>query len=471
MSNARILVVDDEEFVRDSLQAVLEAHGYVVRVASGAQSAIKLLRTEEFDAILTDMRMPQGDGNELLQSARAEGLDVPVLVLTGASTVGEAVTAMRSGAYDLLEKPVEPERLVGALERALERGRLTREVQGLRATLRLPQKGRRWISTSPAGERVLGAIQTAAASDAPVLISGPSGVGKSVVAEEVHRASPRASQPFVRVDCAALGAREFSSLLFGKAAPGRVAIAEGGSLFLDEISNLDSDSQASLLGLIETGEYESPGSTGGQRRRANVRIVATTNQRLLEHTERGSFRADLYWRLAVLGIDVPTLEARREDLPLLGRELGVELGIRAGDRGAVLHLQPDARALLEAYHWPGNVRELRSVLERALLNREQLDGVVQVDASAIAASLDAQIGGSQAQGESPNRGTLEGQDLCIRPKLIALERELVLAALTRTGGRRTEAAELLGVDSRNLGYYIRKHRITEAELGRASRAK
>ena len=472
--SARVLVVDDEDFVRESLEALLSARGYHVRTARGGLEAVEILRGGEIDVVLTDMKMPQGDGNSLLRTAQSEGLDVPVLVLSGASSVTEAVTAMKCGAYDLLEKPAEPERLTSALERALERGRLRREIRGLRATLRLPRTGRRWVARSPAALRVKGAVANAAHSRAPVLLTGPSGVGKGVVAEELHRAGERASEPFVRVDCAALSSSEVARVLFGERAQpelragegaGRVTLAEGGTLLLDEVGALGLEAQARLLSLIENGEYQ---RVGEQRiRRANVRVIATSNKKLRAEVESGVFREDLYWRLDVLRIDVPTLELRREDLPQLVAELEAELG-GASDSRQPLTLEANALTLLESYSWPGNVRELRSVLERALLlaaDGAQIGEVPgELSREVIGLALDSHLSG-ELRDPSGNTGT----DLSMRANLLALERRLVLEAIKRTRGKRAEAADLLGVDSRNLGYYFRKHRISDEELEIAAR--
>lgn len=473
MSTARVLVVDDEEFVRESLQELLEARGYEVFTAVGGVAAAELLRKEEVDVVLTDMKMPEGDGQALLQIARSEGVDVPILVLTGASSVGEAVAAMKTGAYDLLEKPVDPEHLTHALERALERGRLRREVAGLRSTLRLARTGRRWIASSPAALRVSAAIERAAKSDAPVLLTGPSGVGKAVVAEELHRASARAANSFVRVDCAALEPDVLPQVLFGQRGSsdgeeradsiGRVALARGGTLVLDEISMISLEAQGRLSRLLERGEFERVGEA--RPRQSDVRVIASTNQRLRERVERGAFREDLYWRLDVLRIDVPTLEQRREDLIDLARELARELG-RSAHSAPDLAFTPDAEALLLAYPWPGNALELRSVIERALLIRGDASG--ELDADVISGALDAQLDAIRRPA-GVKAGGPPGQELLIRANLLALERSLVLQALGRSKGRRSEAADLLGIDARNLGYYFRKHKITDEELERTAR--
>lgn len=468
----RVLIVDDEDFVRESLRALLESRGYAVSTAAGGDEAAALLRREEVDVVLTDMRMPAGDGNRLLgvlRDARRDGeLDVPVVVLSGASSVGEAVTAMKRGAFDLLEKPADPDRLVRALERAREQVRLRREVFALRDTLR-PDDRRRWIAQAPASQRVRSALERAAASDAPLLLTGPSGVGKGVVAEEVHRASARAPEPFVRVDCAAHEPEQLAVLLYGarrgalggdeRRRLGRVSLARGGTLVLDEVDALEDALQARLMTLIESGEVTRVGDE--RARRADVRLIVSSNRDLRALSAEGRFRSDLYWRLDVLRLDVPGLEARREDLDELARALLEELS----PVGAVPVLTPEALALLQSYGWPGNALELRSVLERARLLSQGL----ALDAETVGLALDGQLAAGTPGAGGGSRDDASGESLEIRANVAALERRLVLTALERARGKRSEAADLLGVDARNLGYYFRKHRLTDEELERAAR--
>ena len=442
---ARVLVVDDESYVRDSLGEMLRGEGYTVSLAEDAPSALRVLDEQTVDAIVTDLRMPGGDGLELLAATRERSLPVPVIVITGVGTVGEAVAAMKAGAFDLVQKPVDPEELCLLVERAVEHLGLLGEVRRLRDTLS-GLRGR-WVGASAATETLRAEIARVAASEATVLIVGESGTGKELVAESVHAESPRAEGPFVRVHCATLPGDLFESELFGHrrgAFPGadeeRVGCfeeAQGGTLVLDGVDTLPLDAQAKLLHALDTGEIRRVGET--RTRVVDARIVAVTNVDLQQRVGEGAFREDLLFRLNVVPIVVPPLRERLDDLS----ELCTHLLQRGRVQAQQIELAEDVLEVLRSFAWPGNVRELGNVLERAAI----VAGEQPIDVATVRSILESTLAPAAT----------EAQELHLRRNLDAREKDLILAALEQTKGRKGEAAELLGVDPRNFGYYLRKH--------------
>jgi DNA-binding NtrC family response regulator len=445
VSPPRILVVDDEDYVRRSLAEVLLAEGLEVLEASSAEEAAGVAAREDLDVVLTDLRLSSADGMWLLEQVRAQDPGLPVVLFTGAGSVADAVQAMKAGAFDFLVKPVDPGALVVLVRRASEHKALLAEVGHLRREVSQLRGPRVLVGSSPAMERVRTAVAQVAPTDATVLIAGETGTGKELVADAIHRASRRAAGPLVELNCAAVPGELFESELFGHRRGaftgavgdrrGRFAEAEGGTLVLDEVGTLTPAMQAKLLRVLETGGYQLVGES--RTRQADVRVIAVTNEDIEQRVTAGSFRADLYYRLNVFPLELPPLRARKEDLPELARHLLAPIRRAPGE------LEADALGVLAAYDWPGNVRELRNVLERATI----LAGPdAPPDAELLARLLGA---------DAPPAGAPSG----LRAQLDARERELVAEALTRTEGRRREAAELLGIDPRNLGYYLRKHGI------------
>ncbi len=454
-----ILVVDDEAFVRDSLIEILENEGFRAAAARGVDEARHRLAEIGPALVITDLRMPAGSGMDVLAEARRVLPLSPVIVLTGVGTVADAVTAMKAGAFDFIEKPVDPEELLIVVRRALEHRRLSAEVEELRRTVGRLREPPEMAGVSPAFARLRGLIEQVARTDATVLITGESGTGKELVALEIHRASRRAAGSFVAVNCAAVAETLFESEFFGHRRgaftgavadrPGRFAEAEGGTLVLDEIGTLRPEMQAKLLRVLESGEYQPVGES--RSRRADVRVIAVTNEDLGAAVAEGSFRGDLFYRLNVFPIRVPPLRERREDVGVIAAHLLRRLRATWGaaeEAAAAEGLSPEVAAVLEAYRWPGNVRELRNVLERAVI----LAGGRVPDAAIF-----REILGDGARAE----GTTDRTSLNLRERVDVLERDLILEALARTGGKKREASALLGVDPRNLGYYLRKHGLSE----------
>jgi len=395
--------------------------------------------------------MPGGDGLEMVRRVQQSSPEAAVVVLTGHGTVASAVECLRSGASDYILKPVDPDALEVALERALEGRALRREVRYLRSTAEGTDQ---LVGESPAWRQVVTRVEAAAPTNATVLLLGESGTGKELLARLVHRRSGRAGGPYVRVNCAAVPLEIWESEFFGHRRgaftgahadrEGRFQLAHKGTLFLDEVGAMPAGGQAKLLRVIQDGEFERLGDE--QPTRVDVRIVAATNSDLEADVAAGRFRSDLYYRLNVARIQVPPLRDRSEDIPLLARQFASEIAARLGRPRA--DLEPEAIAQLRAYSWPGNVRELRNAVERALIfnTGETLDG------------FDLVVPGLAPPRETPAGADLHS-DLNLRDALGRLEKDLILEAQRRAGGVRKETARLLGIDPRNLNYYVRKHHI------------
>jgi two-component system NtrC family response regulator len=354
-----------------------------------------------------------------------------------------------------VQKPVDPETLILLVRRAVEHHGLLAEVRALRARAR-ERESRALVGHSPAIASIRARIAQVARSDATVLISGESGTGKELAAYEIHRLSPRGERAYVAVDCAAANPELFESELFGHRKGsfagasadrvGRLAEAEGGTLVFDEVAALGLPLQSKLLRVLEGGEYTVLGES--RQRLATARVIATTNQDLEALVASGAFRADLYWRLAQFPVVMPPLRAHMEDLPEIAEHLlaRAQHKSRAFETSLAPRLSPEVLEVLGSYSWPGNVRELRNVLERALI----LCGDRPLEAELLRGILES---------APPARQSSPTADLALRRNLDAVEKELVLAALARSQGVKKEAAHMLGIDPRNLGYYLRKHRI------------
>ena len=452
----RVLVVEDEAYVRDSLGELLGARGFDVSLAATVEAALKCLQRSPVDLVLTDLRMPGAGGLELLRRLQSSDPEVPVLILTGQGTISSAVECMKAGASDYILKPADPDALELALQRALGARALKREVSYLRKAGAEPMEAAYPLGNSPAWQQVLTTIRAAAPSDATVLLLGESGTGKELLARLIHRLSRRSRGPYVRVNCAAVPLEMWESEFFGhrKGAftdatvdrEGKFRLAHGGTLFMDEIAAMALAAQAKILRVLQDGEFDRLGDE--QSTRVDVRIVAATNSNLEADVQEGRFRHDLFYRLNVLRIDIPPLRDRPEDIPLLATSFAAEFAARLG-RSAP-ELGEDLLEDLKAYSWPGNVRELRNVLERALI----LNPGPALD------SLD--LPPVQGMASAPSRDAAGETNL--RAALADREKEVVLEALRKSGGVRKEAARLLGIDQRNLGYYLRKHGIDPDRL-------
>lgn len=445
MNGASVLVVDDEPFVRDSIVEVLRADGWRAHAASGAREAVEFLSRQGVDVVVTDLRMPEGDAFLLLEHARKDKIEIPIVVITGVGTVSEAVRAMKAGAYDFLQKPVDPDELLLLARRAAEHRRLLGEVRSLRETVQGLRAPRTLVGRSARMEKTRALVTQVARTEATVLIHGESGTGKELAAEEIHRQSSRAGGPLVRLHCAPSSEESFEKELF-EAGSGAFARAEGGTLVLDEIGVLTPNLQAKLLKLLESTDAPS-----------SVRLVAITNEDLPARVKAGTFRADLYWRLAVFPIEMPALREHKEDIPAIvehflawarRQRTGAGIGAATGNDGP----RPTEAAfeVLGSYGWPGNVRELRNVLERAVI----LGGDRPLDDALLRSILESAVALPEPSGP---------REFHLRKNLDAAEKEILLRAIAHTHGKKKEASILLGIDPRNLGYYLRKHGIAEAK--------
>jgi two-component system nitrogen regulation response regulator NtrX len=370
---SRILVIDDEEAIRKSLRMVLEYEGYDMIEAASGPEGIETLRRESPDAVLLDIKMPGMDGMEVLQQARSRDAHTPILMVSGHGDIPTAVDALRKGAYDFLEKPLETERVLAALRNAIERQRLRAENLALRHRV---EAGYRMIGEAPVLRSVREAIARAAPTSATVLITGESGTGKELIAWDIHMRSARADKPFVKVNCAAIPEELIESELFGheKGAftgatgrqQGKFVQADGGTIFLDEIGDMSARTQAKVLRVLEGGEVEPVGLA--KTVRVDVRVIAATNKDLPVEIREGRFREDLFFRLNVVPIASPSLRDRREDIPALVAHF-IE-AFCADNNYRRRSFSPEAMVRMQARPWRGNIRELRNFVERILIMAE-----------------------------------------------------------------------------------------------------
>ena len=454
-TRGRVLVVEDEAYVRDSLVAILRSKGFDVGGAASVAEAVALLAKAPVDVVLSDLRMPGADGLELVRRLQATSPETPVVILTGHGNVASAVECLKAGASDYILKPADPEALEVALQRALDARSLRREVRYLRGAVAPAAEAP--VGESAAWRKVMAMVEAAAPTDSTVLLLGESGTGKELLARRIHRLSARAGGPFVRVNCAAIPLEMWESEFFGHRKgsftgaasdrEGRFHLAHRGTLLLDEVGAMPQAGQAKLLRAIQDGEFDRLGDE--QPTRVDVRIVASTNCDLAEEVRQGRFRADLYYRINVVRIDVPPLRERKEDIGPLARVFAQEVAARLGR--PVPGVGEETLARLHAYPWPGNARELRSVIERALI-LEPAHGLENLDL------LPAPSPGRAAAGATPSE-----RELNLRDSLNRLEKQLLIEALRRSGGVRKDAARLLGIDARNFAYYMRKHAMAEGE--------
>jgi DNA-binding NtrC family response regulator len=369
----KLLVVDDEKNIREGLADFLAMDGYAVETAADGDGGLKSFQKGDIDLVITDLRMPGLNGEELLKRIVSETPGIPVIVLTGHGTVENAVTAMRNGAYDFLTKPVNLDHLSLLVKRALQSRELILKHRRLEEELEQKKTFEAIIGTSNPMRKVFDTVRRVAPTKASILITGESGVGKELVADAIHQLSPRKDKPLIKVHCAALAASLLESELFGHEKGsftgavarkrGRFELAHEGTLFLDEIGEIDQNIQIKLLRVLQEKKFERVG--GEETIESDVRIVAATNKDLKAEIDKGNFREDLYFRLNVVNILVPPLRERRDDLPLLITAFLKEFAEENGK--TVEGINEKARAAIYGYDWPGNVRELRNCMESAVV--------------------------------------------------------------------------------------------------------
>jgi len=451
----RVLVVDDEENLRVVLRTLLKRHGYEVETAAGGEEALALVDSFGPDFVLTDVRMPKMGGLDLLSTLSAKGNDATVIVMSAYGNTDLAIEAMKAGAYDYVQKPFKPDEVVLALRKAEERELLRRENRVLRDEIRKEHRFEAILAKSAAMQRVFRTIAKVAEYKTTVLITGESGVGKELVAKAIHTRSGRRAEPFVAVNCGAIPENLLESELFGhrKGAftdavhdrQGLFEGANGGSLFLDEIGELPLQLQVKLLRVLEEERIRRLGDSRDIA--VDVRIIAATHRDLIQETNAGRFREDLFYRLNVLQIAVPPLRERREDIPLLVDHFVHRNNARLGTN--VRGLDTEARRLLYEYAWPGNVRELENTIERAMVLAEG-DLIVGAD-------LPERV----REARDPVQVQLASGELSVKKTTRVIEEILIRRALQKTKGNRTRAAEVLEISHRALLYKIKDYQITD----------
>jgi two-component system response regulator HydG len=441
-----ILVVDDEASARSGLERLLVSEKYKVSTADSGEAALALVEASPPDLLVTDLRMPKMDGIALLEELRRRGNDIPVIVATAFGDIQNAVSAMRAGADDYLTKPIEFDALLVAVEKALSQHALRVEAENLRRQVREEngQGLRGLVGSSAAMQRFYATLRKVAPSRATVLVSGESGTGKGEVAKALHELSPRKSKPFVTVHCAALAENLLESELFGhekgaftgadRRRPGRFEVADGGTLFLDEVGEIPLSTQVKLLRVLQERAFERVG--GNETIRVDVRLVAATNKDLTEQVRKGAFREDLYYRLAVVSLDMPPLWQRGGDVLLLAEHFLTKYSAENGR--SMRGFSAAARRRLLEHRWPGNVRALENTVERAVVLAE----------GDIIEESDLVLEGGEV--------SVTGAPRIPGATMAEIERHAILTTLSAVGGKPAKAAEILDIGVRTIQYRLKE---------------
>ncbi len=449
-----ILVVDDEKLQRESLAGFLKKSGYQTFTASNVDQAVSIVSEKRIDIIFTDFMMGGKSGFDLLREVRQLNPEINVIIMTAFGTIQDAVAAMKAGAFDYLTKPIDLDEVEILIQRALELRHLTRENKELRERLREKHKLSNIITSSSVMAETLSLAARAASSRASVLIQGESGTGKELIARAIHQTSPRAENPMVTINCAAIPENLLESELFGhekgsftgavQQKSGRVEEADGGTLFLDEAGDIPLSVQVKLLRFLQFGEVQRVG--GNDLRRVDVRLISATNRDLPAMIKENTFREDFYYRLNVINIPVPPLRRRKEDIPLL-----IDFFIQkyAGEnQKAVNKLTSSALDMLMKYDFPGNVRELENIIERSVvLSREEL--ITKAD---LPLTLSSVQNGTTA-GQIP----IDFYNGTLNQRVVSFERDLIERALKENNFNQSRAAKALGLSERNLRYKLQKY--------------
>ncbi len=450
-SPASVLVVDDDRAHRTMLRTLVGGWGYEIFEADDGAAAIEAVERRPFDLILMDIRMINVSGLEALEEIRVLNPAIPVILMTAYSSVETAVSALKKGAYDYLTKPLDFEKLRVTLQRASDHRRLREENRELRKRLGEQFDPGRIIGRSPSMARLLETVSQVAPSEATVLISGESGTGKELVAGAIHYNSPRREGPFVKINCAAITETLLESELFGhekgaftgaeRRKEGKFFQADGGTLFLDEVSEMSLQMQVKLLRVLQEREFSRVG--GEEVLKVDVRVVAATNRDLPQAIEEGSFRDDLYYRLNVVGLELPPLRDRREDIPLLCQHFLERFAEK--NRKTIKGFTPEAMDGLIRYRWPGNVRELMNAVERAVV-LARTDYLTAADFPMIGPG-----DGKNGSEPEPAVAALGEQTLD------NVERATILMTLEAVGGNKSEAARRLGITRKTLHSKLKKY--------------
>jgi two-component system response regulator HydG len=443
----RVLVVDDEEGVRKTLSKILEREAYRVYVAATGQAALDILRKEEIHAIVTDLKMPGMDGLELLKVARTMVPEVQVILITGHGTVETAVEAMKDGAYDFVQKPFNKASILKTVRLALEKQSLVAENRRLHEQLKDLKAGESVIGQSAPMRKIMDLVDQVAPSSATVMIQGESGTGKEVIAQAIHDRSGRSGKPFVKVSCAALPETLLEAELFGyergaftgavSKREGRFEIASEGTLFLDEVGDIDPAIQVKLLRVLQSGEFERLGAN--KTITSDARLIAATNTDLKEAVQRGMFREDLYYRLNVINITMPPLRERREDVALLANHF-LNIYNRKNDK-QIEGFTEECLDVLTGYGWPGNVRELENAVERAVvLARGNLLEPSELPPEVLRVTSEERVVAESQRSITVPLGT----------PMKEIEKQVMEETLKQSKGNKKVASRLLGISARTL---------------------
>jgi two-component system nitrogen regulation response regulator NtrX len=462
LSRARILVIDDEAAIRDSLRMTLEYDGYEFVGAATGQEGIALAEREAPDLVLLDVKMPGMDGLEVLDRLRAMNEALPVVVISGHGTITTAVEATKKGAFDFIEKPFASERVLVSLRNALDQGRLRDENKSLKRAVEVRHT---MVGDSVALKQVMASVARAAPTNATVLIQGESGVGKELVARTIHRNSLRSRERFVQVNCAAIPEELIESELFGhekgsftgatEKQVGKFEQADRGTIFLDEVGDMSAKTQAKVLRVLQEGEVERLGSA--RTNKVDVRVIAATNKNLEEEIEKGRFREDLFFRLAVIPIQVPPLRERPDDIPLLVRHYMDYFSRENNVRPK--RITPAALDALQRYRWKGNIRELRNTVERLIImtSGDTIDVADLPDAVRSGGAVAARAG-APSDGEPLKAGTLrEFKDLS--------ERAYIVQKLRENSWNISKTAEVIDTPRSNLYKKLEQYQISQETDG------
>lgn len=448
---SRILIADDEKNMRWALEKALSKEGYIIITASDGKSALEMYKEHEPDLVLLDIRMPEMDGIDVLREIRKINDSTQVVIMTAHGTLENAVEALRLGAIDYVTKPFDIEEVKLIISKALNITRLNTEVKFLRNEM-VKSGTSRIIGTGRKFKDVLSLVDKVSSTNANVLILGESGTGKELIAKEIHLKSARADKPYIAVNCGAIPENLLESELFGheKGAftgaaarkPGRFERAEGGTIFLDEVGELNLSTQVKLLRVIQEREFERVGGTDVIK--TNVRIIAATNRDLEKMVKEGAFREDLYYRLKVVPIILPPLRERKEDIPLLAdyfiEKYSADMGLKP------IRFSGEAMECLEEYWWPGNIRELENIIERLVI----LNDGEEIYKEMLPNEMTESIHGTETD-KMPDLG--EGV------VLEDVEKKLIVQALEKTGGNKSQAARLLGISRYTLLYRMDKYNL------------
>ncbi|MDQ3068353.1 MAG: sigma-54 dependent transcriptional regulator [Acidobacteriota bacterium] len=457
-TRSRILVVDDEPSMRELLEIVLRREGHEVFKASNGRQAIDILEREPIDLLISDIKMPDMSGVDVLKAARELDAEIVAIMITAYASVENAVEAMHLGASDYVSKPFNVDELKLRIRKALERKQLQQENDLLRRALQTAHRFSNIIGRSRAMEAVFQLIETIAPTTSTVLLTGESGTGKELVARAIHFNSPRKDRPFVALNCGALPETLLESELFGHMKgsftgadsnrKGLVETAEKGTIFLDEIGEMSPMMQVKLLRVLQERKFRRVG--GGEEIDVDIRVITATNRDLGVMVDEGRFREDLFYRINVIPVHLPPLREREGDITLLAEHFAARFSQAMGK--TVRAISDEARERLEAYPWPGNIRELENAMERAVaLERSDV-----IEAGSLPAAV--QRGDARRPGQSaPMPKFREGFDL--EQHVQEIEREYIAEALRRADGVKVKAAELLGMSFRSFRYYVKKYNL------------